>query len=119
MAYVKHTWRTGEIIKAEYMNNIENGILNEETRAINSEGVLDDKINANRSRCDDGIETESIRATTAEEELSGVEWKSYSAAYDFVSDLREKKETLNPYVINFQKTYETIFSRIVDLLFEK
>lgn len=70
MAYVKHTWRTGEIIKAEYMNNIENGILNEETRAINSEGVLDDKINANRSRCDDGIETESIRATTAEEELS-------------------------------------------------
>ena len=56
---------------------------------------------------------------TAEEELTGVEWKSYSAAYDFASDLREKKETLNLYVINFQKTYETIFSRIVDLLFEK
>lgn len=95
MAYVKHTWRTGEVIQAEYMNNIENGILNEETRATESETILDDKINTNRSRCDDGIETESIRATTAEEELS-----------QRINSLNNSMDELKNYVDNaVSKTY--------------
>lgn len=70
MGYIKHTWRSGETIKAEYLNNIENGILNEETRATNSEDILNNKINTNRSVAEDGIHTEEIRAAAAEEELS-------------------------------------------------
>lgn len=70
MAYPKHIWRKGEIINAEPLNNIENGIANEETRATDSEVILDNKIEANKSASDDAIATESIRASTAEDELS-------------------------------------------------
>ena len=44
MAYVKHVWRKGEIIQADPLNNIENGIFEEEVRALASEEVLDSKI---------------------------------------------------------------------------
>lgn len=70
MAYPKHVWRKGEIINAEPLNNIENGIANEEIRAIEVEEVLDEKIAANKSIADDAVATEAIRASTAEEELS-------------------------------------------------
>lgn len=70
MAYVKHVWRKGEIIQADPLNNIENGIFDEEVRAIASEEVLDSKIENNKASCDDGIETEIIRASTAESDLS-------------------------------------------------
>lgn len=70
MAYPKHIWRKGEIINAEPLNNIENGIANEETRATDSEVILDNKIETNKSASDDAIATESIRASTAEDELS-------------------------------------------------
>ena len=70
MAYPKHVWRKGEIINAEPLNNIENGIANEEIRAIEVEEVLDEKIDANKSIADDAVATEVIRASTAEEELS-------------------------------------------------
>ena len=70
MAYVKHVWRKGEIIQADPLNNIENGIFDEEVRALASEEVLDSKIENNKTSCDDGIETEILRATTAESDLS-------------------------------------------------
>lgn len=70
MAYVKHVWRKGEIIQADPLNNIENGIFEEEVRALASEEVLDSKIENNKSSCDDGIETEVVRATAAESDLS-------------------------------------------------
>lgn len=70
MAYQKHVWRKGEIISAENLNNIENGIANEETRAIGTEEILDDKIDANKTISDDAISTETIRATDAENQLS-------------------------------------------------
>lgn len=70
MAYPKHIWRKGEIINAEPLNNIENGIANEETRAIETEGVLENRIESNKTYSDDLINTERIRAVSAEEELS-------------------------------------------------
>lgn len=70
MAYPKHVWRKGEIINAEPLNNIENGIANEEIRATEVEDVLDGKIETNKSSSDDAIETERIRATTSEDDLS-------------------------------------------------
>lgn len=70
MAYVKHIWRTGEPIVAEPLNNLEDGIFNEEARALEAEEILDNKINTNKSACEDGIETENIRATEAEALLS-------------------------------------------------
>lgn len=70
MAYPKHVWRKGEIIAAEPLNNMENGIANEETRATEVEGILDNKIETNKSSSTDAINTENIRATTAENELS-------------------------------------------------
>lgn len=70
MAYPKHVWRKGEIIAAEPLNNMENGIANEETRATEVEEILDNKIETNKSSSTDAINTENIRATTAENELS-------------------------------------------------
>ena len=70
MAYPKHIWRKGEIINAEPLNNIENGIANEETRAIETEGILENRIESNKTYSDDLINTERIRAVSAEEELS-------------------------------------------------
>ena len=70
MAYPKHVWRKGEIINAEPLNNMENGIANEETRAIGAEEILDGKIASNKTISDDAIATETIRATNAEDDLS-------------------------------------------------
>lgn len=70
MSYPKHIWRKGEIIHAEPLNNMENGIANEETRAIGVEEILEGKIETNKTSSDDAISTERIRATTAEDELS-------------------------------------------------
>lgn len=70
MAYPKHIWRNGEVITAELLNNIENGIANEESRAIETEEVLDNKIDSNKTISDDAISTEVIRASEAESELS-------------------------------------------------
>lgn len=71
MSYPKHIWRKGEIIHAEPLNNMENGIANEETRALGVEEILNNKIDTNKSSTDDAVETETIRATTAEDLLSG------------------------------------------------
>ena len=60
MAYPKHIWRKGEIINAEPLNNMENGIANEEIRAIGAEEILDNKIEANKASSTDAIDTESI-----------------------------------------------------------
>lgn len=70
MTYPKHVWRKGEIIAAEPLNNMENGIANEETRAIDAEEILDSKIASNKAIADDAISTETIRATNAEDDLS-------------------------------------------------
>ena len=70
MAYPKHIWRKGEIINAEPLNNMENGIANEETRATEAEGILDGKIETNKTSSDDAIYTERVRAVDAEDGLS-------------------------------------------------
>lgn len=70
MSYPKHIWRKGEIINAEPLNNMENGIANEETRATEAEGILDGKIETNKTSSDDAIYTERVRAVDAEDGLS-------------------------------------------------
>lgn len=70
MSYPKHIWRKGEIINAEPLNNMENGIANEETRATEAEGILDSKIETNKTSSDDAIYTERVRAVDAEDGLS-------------------------------------------------
>lgn len=44
MSYQKHTWVSNEIIKKGQLNNIENGIYNEEQRALEQEELLQQAI---------------------------------------------------------------------------
>lgn len=44
MAYKKHTWVSKEIIRAEQLNHIEDGIYQEEQRAKNAEEILGERI---------------------------------------------------------------------------
>lgn len=44
MAYQKHIWVSKEVIKREYLQNMEDGIYNEEQRALQAEGALEDLV---------------------------------------------------------------------------
>ena len=81
--YQKHTWVSKEIIRREYLQNIEDGIYNEEQRALDAESQLSSDISAERTRATakENSLTESVtglshdlglevsRATGAEETL--------------------------------------------------
>lgn len=109
MAYPKHVWRKGEIINAEPLNNMENGIANEETRAIEVEEILDNKIETNKSLSTDAINTERIRAVTSEDDLS--------ARINLVnSDLNLLREHVDSVVSSTYKASGTIyFSELPEL----
>lgn len=109
MAYPKHVWRKGEIINAELLNNMENGIANEETRAIEVEDILDNKIETNKSLSTDSINTERIRAVTSEDDLS--------ARINLVnSDLNLLREHVDSVVSSTYKASGTIyFSELPEL----
>lgn len=70
MAYRKHIWRNGEVIKADFLNNMENGIYNEEARALEAEETLDQKIDNGVASVTNAIGVERTRATNAEAELT-------------------------------------------------
>jgi len=70
MPYRKHIWVNGEIIKADLLNNIENGIYNEEQRAMTAESTLDGKITTNKTLADNAIGAEETRARNAEAALT-------------------------------------------------
>lgn len=70
MAYRKHIWRNGEVIKADLLNNMENGIYNEESRALEAEETLDQKIDSGVASVTNAIGVERTRATSAEAELT-------------------------------------------------
>lgn len=70
MAYRKHIWRNGEVIKADLLNNMENGIFNEEARALEAEETLDQKIDNGVASVTNAIGVERTRATNAEAELT-------------------------------------------------
>jgi len=59
MSYQKHTWVKNELIRANQLNHIENGIYGEEQRALNAEEILASNLS-----------DETERATNAEEGLS-------------------------------------------------
>jgi hypothetical protein len=59
MSYQKHTWVSNEIIKKGQLNNIENGIYNEEQRALEQEELLQQ-----------AITNEVTRATNREGEIA-------------------------------------------------
>lgn len=46
MSYQVHVWRTKEVIQAKNLNHLENGIYNEEQRALEAEQELRDAIDA-------------------------------------------------------------------------
>lgn len=59
MAYQKHTWVTNEIIRGKQLNNVEDGIYNEEQRALNAEEALRQSLS-----------DETTRATTREDTIA-------------------------------------------------
>ncbi len=50
MAYQKHNWVTREVIRREHLQNIEDGIYNEQERGEEAESTLDSKISGEISR---------------------------------------------------------------------
>ena len=85
MAYQKHTWVTKEIIRREYLQNIEDGIYNEEQRAIEEETALGNRLTGERDRAvakeneiATNLSSEITRATNAEGTLT---CEPYSPAF--------------------------------------
>ena len=83
MAYQKHTWVTREVIRRDLLQNIEDGIYNEEQRAIEAESGLSSAISSEENRAKSkenqlnqsitdvasNLSTEVNRATAKETEL--------------------------------------------------
>lgn len=77
MAYNRHVWVPEEIIMDYNLNNMEEGIVNEETRAIEAESTLASKLQSEITRATNSENTisasvtaEVTRATNAEDALS-------------------------------------------------
>lgn len=82
--YSKHTWVSREVIRREYLQNIEDGIYNEQERAIAAEQGLsgdvtteteravarEDSILARLTAVESGLTNEVSRATDAEGDIS-------------------------------------------------
>ena len=66
MSYQKHIWITKEIIRREYLQNMEDGIYNEEQRALLAESTLDGKIQTEKERA---IEKENTLASNIASEI--------------------------------------------------
>lgn len=67
MSYQKHTWVTEEIIRGKHLNNIEDGIYNEEQRAIEEESTISQNLSNEVSRATqkDNAHDASIAANTS------------------------------------------------------
>lgn len=75
--YQKHTWVTKEIIRREYLQNIEDGIYQEQQDAEAAETALENAIEAEEQRAkssettiQNNLTAEVTRATAAENEIS-------------------------------------------------
>lgn len=93
MAYQKHNWVNKEIIKADQLNHIENGIYQEEQRAVQAEEILNQSVNNEITRAS-GVEdslsnritqnTQAITTLNADENTPGsVDYKIAHSAQDF------------------------------------
>lgn len=76
--YQKHIWVTREVIRREYLQNIEDGIYDEQEARLAAESQLSGDITAeyNRARTAENalttdIQAETTRATNAEQTISG------------------------------------------------
>lgn len=70
MAYQKHTWVNKEIIKADQLNHIENGIYQEEQRATQAEELLRQSISGEASRASNAETTLGNRVTSTENAIT-------------------------------------------------
>lgn len=93
MAYQKHNWVNKEIIKADQLNHIENGIYQEEQRAVQAEEILNQSVGNEVTRAS-GVEdslgnritqnTQAITTLNADENTPGsVDYKIAHSAQDF------------------------------------
>lgn len=71
MSYQKHKWVTNEIIRAKWLNHIEDGIYDEEQRALNAEEALSYDIEAQRTWTEQQIENVESSVETSEGVLEG------------------------------------------------
>lgn len=78
MPYQKHIWVSKEIIRREYLQNIEDGIYNEEQRAIEAENSLQTQ-----------LDSESGRATSKENQILGSLTEEVNRASSAESQLAE------------------------------
>ena len=97
MAYQKHIWITKEIIRREYLQNIEDGIYNEEQRAIEAEGLLSQSITDEHDRAyakenliAGDLSDEVTRATNKENQISGLLTDEVTRATGAESDLSDR-----------------------------
>lgn len=74
MSYQKHTWVTEEIIRGKHLNNIEDGIYNEEQRAMAEEEDLWQNLRNEVNRAvirEDELEADIVANTNAIDVLNG------------------------------------------------
>ena len=100
--YQKHIWVTKEIIRREYLQNIEDGIYDEQQERLTQEealnqAILDEEARAKRAELSlsNAIDAETVRATAAENSLSGDIVTERTRAMSVESDLREDLSSLS------------------------
>lgn len=70
MAYQKHKWVTKEIIKADQLNHIEDGIYNEEQRAMQAEELIRQSVTSENARATQAEGSLGNRITVTESAIT-------------------------------------------------
>lgn len=97
MTYTKHTWETGEIITDEKLNNIEDGIANQDTLIVNI--VVDEnpkRLDKTWQEIYDAIDSGRIVYVVKTDNYSGK--KYYYIVYWVGSNIDEISENIYYYV---------------------
>lgn len=99
--YQKHIWVTKEIIRREYLQNIEDGIYDEQQERLTQEealnqAILDEEGRARRAEVALGnsIDAETVRATAAENNLASNIVTERTRAVSAETDLRNDLSSL-------------------------
>lgn len=100
--YQKHIWVTKEIIRREYLQNIEDGIYDEQQDRLTQEAALNQAISDEEARAKraelaltNAVDAETIRATAAENSLSGNISTERTRALSVENDLRTDLTSLS------------------------
>lgn len=100
--YQKHIWVTKEIIRREYLQNIEDGIYDEQQDRLTQEAALNQAISDEEARAKraelaltNAVDAETIRATAAENSLSGDISTERTRALSVENDLRTDLTSLS------------------------